>query len=246
MVRVPVVAACLCALTLGAPALCGEPAVQAPVFAVGDSWVFDETTEKGQTGFAQTRLDEIVERLDAPTMVVGLKRDGAPTGYQDRLVGQDWSQRHMVDGDQATTVRPFNFPMHPGKSWSTDFIDSIRRGNQLSDHVRRTYRVVGWEDVTVPAGTFHALKVEAKGVDEGMIEVPNVAVGGAATSNQGGTTFTQTHRGGRGKLVRATYSALYYVPALRNYAKSIEEQYDQEGVRVIRSSSELVSYKLGS
>lgn len=233
----------LCAFN--ARASCESASVSAPVFTAGDSWVFNETTEKGPSGYDQKRLDLTIERLDGSTMIVGLKRDGAPTAYEDHLAGQDWSQRHLVAGEQVTTVRPFNFPMRVGKSWSIDFVDSIRRGNQISDHVKRTYTVVGWESVTVAAGTFRALKIESKGVDEAQVEVPNVALGGAAAQSNGAATFTQMRRGGRGTLTRARYGALYYVPSIKNYVKSSEEQYNQDGVQVSRNTSELVSFKPG-
>ncbi len=221
-----------------------ERAVPAPVFAQGDSWVFDETAEKGATGFGERRMDEVIERLDGPTMVVGIKRDGAPIAYEDHVVGQDWSRRMLVAGEQRVTTRPLNFPLRPGKSWTIDYVDNMRRSNQLSNHVHRTYTVSGWEDVTVPAGTFHAIKVEARGTDEGIIEVPTTAMGGAAVESEGGASFTATHRGGRRALNRTIYGAFYYVPALRTWAKSIEEQYNEDGTRVMRQTVQLVSFKL--
>ncbi len=239
-------AALLCAgLCAGGPALAQEGTVRAPVFTSGDSWVFEQTTEKGTAGFQQMRLSETIERLDGQTMVVGVKPDGAPTGPVDQVMGQDWSKRHVVDGEQSTTARPFDFPMKAGKSWTAEWQDTTRRGNQLSLHVHRTYRVVGWQDVTVPAGTFHALKVEAKGVDEGMIEVPSVAVAGAAVEPGSGATFSNTHRGGRGRLTRSTYSAFYYVPALRNFVQSVDEQYNSDDVLVSRLTLKLVSWSPG-
>ncbi len=235
----------LTGLCLAAPAVAADGPVQGPVFSVGDSWVFEQTTEKGAAGFQQVRLNESVERLDASTMVVGVKPDGAPTSPVDQVMGQDWSKRRMVDGEQTVTARPFNFPLQVGKTWSVDFRDDTRRGNQLSLHVRRTYTVVGWKDVTVPAGTFHALKVEARGVDEGMIEVPSVAVAGGAAEPGRGATFSSTRRGGRGKMTRGTYGALYYVPALRNFVESVEEQYNDDDVRISRLTLKLVSWNAG-
>ena len=233
------------AIGLGTPALAQNGPVQAPVFSEGDNWVFEQTTEKGTAGFQQVRLSETVERLDGATMVVGVKPDGAPTSPVDQVMGQDWSKRRMVDGEQTVTARPFNFPLQVGKTWSVDFHDDTRRGNQLSLHVRRTYTVVGWEDVNVPAGTFHALKVEARGVDEGMIEVPSVAVAGGAVEPGRGASFSSMRRGGRGKMTRGTYGALYYVPALRNFVESVEEQYNDDDVRVSRVTLKLVSWNAG-
>ena len=200
--------------------------VQAPAFSVGDSWIFTDSIEKGTNGFDQKVIDMTVERLDGPTMVIGIKRDGAPGGYEDHITGSDWSQRHIVNGAEAVTTRPFAFPMRAGKSWSIDYTDATRRGNQLSDHVRRTYTVIGWSEVTVPAGTYRALEVKADGVDEGIVEIPSTAIGGTAVSSQGAGSFAQAHRGGQMPITRRFYAELYYVPATKSLVKSIEEQYN--------------------
>jgi hypothetical protein len=231
-------------IVIAAPAMANDPRnVQAPALSVGDSWIFSDTVEKGTNGFDQKVLDMTIERLNGATMVIGIKRDGAPGGYEDHMVGADWSKRQVVDGEEQATSRPFNFPLHVGQSWTIDYTDPTRRGNQLSAHVHRTYKVVGWEDVTVPAGTFHAVKVEADGVDEGLLEVPSTAAGGTAVGSTGAVSFSQAHRGGRGTLTRRYYSELYYVPSTKNYVKSVEEQYNTDNVRVVRSTRVLVSYK---
>jgi hypothetical protein len=231
---------------LGTPTLADDPAtVPAPTIKVGDSWVFDSTVEKG-AAFGQQRLDFTVERLDDDTMVLGIKRDEAPGPFEDHVVGQDWSHRLLADGEETVTTRPFSFPMSVGQRWSVDYVDSTRRGAQTSDHVRKTYKVVGWEDVTVPAGTFHAIKVEAHGVDLDTIQVPAAAVGGAVASSDGATSVSHTQRGGQDSLTRVTYAELYYVPKIKSYVKSIEEQYNADNIRLISETQVLVSYKLAS
>jgi hypothetical protein len=220
--------------------------VPAPSFKAGDTWVFDQTEQRGPNGFDQRRFDLTIERTSGDTMLVGIKRDGAPGGYEDHVLGTDWSLRHLVDGREAPTARPFTFPMTLGQTWTVDFADTTRRGAQTSLHVRRAYKVVDWEDVTVPAGTFHAIKVEASGVDEGVVDVPNAVVGGAASSSDGGSTFTHSQRGGT-KLVTTRHSdTLYYVPSVKNYVKSVEEQYNSDDVLVKRQTRTLVSYQPGT
>ena len=237
------------AAVLGLPlsATAGDlKSVAAPAFTVGDAWVFQDTTEKGTSGFDQKIIDMTIERIEGPTMVIGLKADGAPGGYEDHLAGSDWSQRHIVDGEEQVTTRPFTFPLRLHQSWSVDFTDSTRRGNQISMHVRRTYTVVGWTDVTVPAGTYHALEIKAEGVDEGTIEVPSTAVGGTAVSSQGAGSFAQAHRGGIGHMTRRTYEEMYYVPSTKNYVKSVDEQYNTDNIRIRRGTRVLVSYRAAS
>jgi hypothetical protein len=231
-------------LGIAAPAAAAPaPSVPAPVFKVGDSWVYDQTTAKGPSGFGQQRLDLVVDRLEGDTMLVGIKPDGAPTAFEDHEVGTDWSQHHVVDGQDTVTTRPLTFPMSVGQAWTVDYVDTTRRGSQTSDHVHRTYSVVGWEDVTVPAGTFHAIKVVAKGVDKATLQVASTAVAGTVAGAGGATTMAHIQRGGTGVLTRATYGEFYYVPELKNYVKTIDEQYNTDNVRVISTTRTLVSYK---
>ena len=218
------------------------PVVTGPAFETGDTWVFDQTDQRGASGFGQQRIDLSIERTDADTMLVGVKRDGAPTAFEDHIVGQDWSQRHIVDGQETPTTRPLNFPMRVGQNWTVDFSDATRRGMQTSLHVHRTYKVIGWEDITVPAGTFHAIKIEANGMSDGVIVTPGAVVGGAASSSLGGATFTRSQRGGTASNSVRDYAMFYYVPTIKNWVKSVEEQYNSEDVLVKRETRVLVSY----
>lgn len=244
--RLRLVCAPLCmGLPFGALAQDAGP-VPAPALKVGDAWVFDEVNERGTTGFNQRRLDFLVERLDGETMAIGVKPDGAPTNYEDHIVGADWSQRRMVDGHNMVTTRPFEFPMKIGQKWTVDYVDPLRRGNQLSAHIHRTYTVAGWQDVTVPAGSFHAIKVVADGVDEAQVEVPAMAGTASVAGSGGATSVAHAQRGGVGKVVRGTHAELYYVPSVKYLVRSIEEQYNADNVRVSRMTLNLVSFKPGA
>lgn len=217
-------------------------AVPSPTFKVGDAWVFDDVFEKGASGYNQVRSDMVVERLGEATMTIGIKHDGAPTAMEDHIVGTDWSQRRLVDGRETVTTRPYDFPLTVGHKWTVDFVDSTRRGNQLSVHVHQSYTVVGWEDVTVPAGHFHAVKVVSEGIDEATIETLSSAGANVVASSGGSVTTTHAQRGGIGKLQRVTHGEFYYAPDVRSAVKSIEEQYNTDNVRVSRQTRTLVSF----
>jgi len=216
--------------------------VSSPALKAGDAWVFDDIEEKGTTGFAEHRLDLVIESVGGETMTVGIKPDGAPTAFQDHLVGADWSQRRLLNGQQSVTTQPFRFPMAKGQKWTVDFNDPTRRGNQLSAHIHRTYTVAGWVDVSVPAGHFRALEVVADGVDEAMVQMPATASASAMAVPGGSASISTAQRGGIGKLVRSTHAELYYVPGVKNYVKSVEEQYNTDNVRVMRHTQNLVSF----
>ena len=178
-------------------------------------------------------------------MLVGLKLDGSPAEFEDRLMGLDLSERRVVDGQSATTQRDFSFPLKIGATWEEDFVDPRRQGAQTSAHVQRTYRVVGWEDVTVPAGTFHALKIEANGKLTAQISLPATAVSAAAASPLAGTSISHTERARSGVVTQPTYRVIYYAPEIKSYVKAISEQYDSENVRTKRDVSVLASFKPG-
>ena len=224
----------------------GEPVVlAAPAFKIGDSWVFDETTEKGQTGYSSVRADFTVERIDGDTIALGEKRDGAPTGEVVKIIGADWSRRLVVDGQEVVTNRPFAFPMAVGQSWISDWTDPTRRGDLLFGHVHKTCTAMGWEDVTVPAGAFHALKIVCKGTETVTFEVPARTLAGTVADSAGATSIAHAQRGGQASATHPLYGETYYVPEIRNYVKSVDERYDADNLRLSRFTTVLVSFKPG-
>ena len=240
--------ACLLVAALllrAAPVLAADPAtLSAPSLKVGDSWVFDRALEHGTTGFSSERLEMQVEQLRDSLMVVGLKKDGAPGAFEDHMMGLDWSQRRMVDGEEAVTGRPFDFPMTVGETWKADFIDPSHRGAQVSARVRTTYKVTGWEDVTTPAGTFHALRIEGSGTIKAQMAPASATIGAAAASNGESTGIAHSQVSAGGDAYITTYSVCDYVPAVKYYVKRVEEEYNADNVRVSRSTDTLASFKL--
>jgi hypothetical protein len=54
----------------------------------------------------------------------------------------------------------FPFPLYPNKTWVNDYSWRVIGASATSGRAQDTGRVFGWEDVTVPAGTFHCIKAE--------------------------------------------------------------------------------------
>jgi hypothetical protein len=210
----------------------------------GDGWVFDRSIQQGANGYSDQRLALVVERVDSDAMVVGIKPDGAPGGYQDHIVGLDWSQRRIIDGQETVTGRPFSFPLTVSSAWTADYDDPTPHGQQLYAHVHRTYRVVGWEDVVVPAGTFRAVRIEMRGTIEARLAAATAPLSGAATAPSaiaGASTAEQTQSRTVHVLNNAT---LFYVPSVKYFAKNVEEQYNSENVLTRRETNVLVSFKV--
>lgn len=222
-----------------------EPAVQAPLLREGDTWVMDLSKQKATTGFARERLVTTIDRVDADKVIVGLKLDGAPQAPQEHIVGLDWSLRLLIDDEQKTTARPFVFPMKVGDTWTADWTDPRRQGAQVSAHFRQTYRAVGWEDVTVPAGKFHALKIESDGVADGQVIVPTVMQAGAVGEPGAAATASRLQVGGQRDIQLTTHSVTFYVPEVKHFVKEVEEQFNASDILISRTTNELVSFKPG-
>lgn len=54
----------------------------------------------------------------------------------------------------------FAFPLYPGKTWENHYNWEMAGTPPIQGKADEHGKVLGWEDVQVPAGTFHALKVE--------------------------------------------------------------------------------------
>lgn len=217
-----------------------------PTFHLGDSWLLETTSETGQSGFRQGRIMLVVRGLDSDTITVGIKPDGAPTAFEDHVVGTDWSQRRLMEGAEKPTTRPLRFPMKIGDSWSIDYLDATQRGTQRSDHVRRGYRVIGWQDITVPAGSFHAMVIDARGVDEIMVDIPSTAGSIVATTPNATRGIVQAQKGGTRLIRQVTHSQFFYVPEVRYWVKSIEERFNSDDVLMTRETRDLVKFTPGS
>lgn len=159
-----VLAGFLLLVALGAaPGLAQSPArADRPEVKVGDTWVYRNTDvftgEKREISFSVTAVD--------PARIVtesGISTSGAWT------FTRDWNPVERKAGDVvANSLKPYwpflQFPLEVGKSWETAFENEVTVPSGLR-HAKWQWkaRVVAAEAVTVPAGTFQTLKVEANG-----------------------------------------------------------------------------------
>ena len=224
-------------------ALAAEPAsVEAPSFRVGDSWVFQENVQTGTSGFTQQRLVETIDRVSSDELLMGIKLDGSPRAPEEHRIGLDLSQRLLVNGSEVVTSRPFAFPMKVGQSWTSEWTDPRPQGQRVSARVHRTYKVTGWEDVTVPAGTFHALKIEAKGTIDDEIAVPAQTATAGVAGGGGSTVVAHAQAARKGVVHLTTFDTIYYAPEAKIYVKTVDEQYNASDVLVRRDTNELAAF----
>jgi hypothetical protein len=200
--------------------------IDAPVWNVGDKWTFNREGPMEVTGHdAQcyaVKFSGGIFRRDASGIAL-FERSNLNVKY--RLEGNQ-SKKYM---DLRRKI--LNFPLALGKQWS-DLIqyDAQATMSRIAVEVSETFRVLGWEEVEVPAGKFKAIKLEYK--------------------------CEPKWRSGMGWITAVVSKALYwYSPEVKNlvkcqYEKGYTEPVDQVGKSEsgeegrARADWALVSYQL--
>ena len=234
-------AAALCANVAHAQTA-AQPALQAQ-----DTWTFRRTTETQQEPWRQVHFVGTVLRYSASTMLMQNKEVDSPSPPREILIDSDWSAFRSLGGKETVVHRPFTFPMSVGKTWDLEFTDDHPNNkNHKSETRKLKYRVVGWEDVEVPAGKFKALKIEADGSWSGEIAPRTTASIANQASAQGTTAVAQTVNVKAETVTGRLYQAYWYAPNVKREVKSVEENYDTNGLRSARWTNELESYKVAN
>jgi len=200
----------------------GQEKIEAPVWNVGDKWVFDREGPMEVTG------------RDAQCYAVQFSggifsKDASGIALFERST---LNVKYMLEGDQRKGYKGFrkkilNFPLTLGKQWK----DLIQR-DELPDtgslphaaEYQETFRVLGWEEVEVRAGKFKAIKLEYR--------IETYARSGIGWRPEGES--------------KAWY---WYSPEVKNfvkcqYEKGYTEAIGERAERVERGDWELVSYEL--
>lgn len=130
------------------------------------------------------------------------------------------SEWNLVNDISSGVYNPhtglLRFPLQVGAKYPTRYEVTRRRQGAFRSRIEATMRVVGWEDVEVPAGKFRALKVEGDG------------------SYRRQDTFSN------GQI----RYAIWYVPAVKRWVKFTVENTDSRGQPFVRETDELVEFKL--
>jgi hypothetical protein len=155
------------------PALCAaqsDAPVERPALKPGDRWAYnrmDYWTNRVTT----VRNIEVTSANDKVIQVVATE-PGRPE--MDETYTAEWNSVATSLANSTPHSGHLRFPLKIGEShpWKFETIFGPQR-NWRSEHERVT-RVVGWEEITVPAGKFRALKV----VQEGDFRRLDVSVAG--------------------------------------------------------------------
>ncbi len=128
----------------------GQDKVGVPIWNTGDKWKLTED------------VTITVEKADESTYTVNYLTAAGESilifdkSSLNRLYVMDRDKRIPYEGRNK---RLFNFPLEIGKSWKDKF---ITKGAIKEYTYLETFTALGWEEITVQAGKFKAVKIEYK------------------------------------------------------------------------------------
>ncbi|HKF30118.1 MAG TPA: hypothetical protein VKB29_12825 [Candidatus Binataceae bacterium] len=136
------------------PAVVGsEDQAPAPALRGGDVWV-----DRIGGDNREFRIEEV--QRDGTMNVSFWGSEMTTDPYLNIIVYRSLTES---SADPSISDKPglwFPFPLYPNKTWANDYSWRIIGASASSGRAEDTGKVFGWEDVTVPAGTFHCIKAE--------------------------------------------------------------------------------------
>ncbi|MGH8724906.1 MAG: hypothetical protein ACREU1_08610 [Burkholderiales bacterium] len=211
MGRVPAIA-----LFLALPVLCAAQAdtpVARPEVKVGDRWIYHHWDQLGQKLVKSYELR--VSFVDRNVIHTVVKRQDQEES--DAMWTADWNATQSVLGEGVVNPHTgfFRFPLQAGDRYKSSFEIAFPQRGSFRQRRDYTIKVVGWEEVTVAAGRFRALKLEAGG------------------------SWQRLDAPGGGRLL----STFWYAPEAKRWVKNILEVHGPKGPGVI-SVEELVLFNV--
>ncbi len=200
-----------------APAVCAQEKIDAPIWNVGDKWVFDREGPMEVTG-----RDARHYSVQFSGGIFSKDASGIALFERSTL-----NVKYILESDQRKEYKGLrkkilNFPLAQGKEWKDLFAkDELASSGMLLFEYHESFLVLGWGEVEVRAGKFKGIKLEYK------IEISS--------------------RAAMGWISRGESKAWYwYSPTVKNlvkcqYEKGYIEEFHQRGAR---GDWELVSYEL--
>lgn len=153
-----------CCLMPAAGAEVAPERIEGPTVKVGDVWIYNKVN--GWNGVLEDVSVVRVKRIAAEGIFMeAAALDG---GNPARIQRTPDFNLVRIEAPQVTkTTLPyypnFSFPLWVGKTWKGRVAFESTDQPDKEVHAELEARVVGFESVTVPAGTFFALKIEMGG-----------------------------------------------------------------------------------
>lgn len=217
--------------------------IEAPTYYPGDTWVYQDTTEKGATGWNQTKVEISLTRSTGSHIYYTTRTSGSTQPQRDLVAGAFWSRVRNVNGKETLVNKPLSFPLYPDKTWEVHYSEQHPNKTIKTEEWLAKYTVIGNEAVEVGAGKFDAIKIEAEGTWVAELEPKTSVVQGAQTTTTGTTVVSQVQKPTQKTATGRTYKAFWYVPEIKRWVKSVEEYYGSGGEKSERFTEELISFK---
>jgi len=158
--RVPTVALLAATLT-SLPRADDTSPMPRPEVNVGDCWTFNSTNvlNRGPVGEYESCVTLVKE--DLIFTVAKRKSDGREF---DLAYTSEWGVSGSITGSVSTPpIRFLQFPLFIGKTYSNEYETHSFEPQEYQSKTKLECNVNGWDDVSVPAGKFHALKINCAG-----------------------------------------------------------------------------------
>jgi hypothetical protein len=221
--------------------------VTSPSLHEGDKWIYNVTEEINISGVMQSsnkKWINTVSRVGSKSFSLSSKPLDSNLPPKEFFRNLDWSSETNMAGSTTLVSRPYSFPMQPGKTWDIEYTENNLNERIKLAKTKKEYTVINWEQITVPAGKFKALKIEMNGKWFNEFNTIAPSASALASNNQNGsisiakTTKEIAPQPTTGNL----YQAIWYVPELNSYAKIIIEDYRSDGQLNKRHIEELDSF----
>jgi hypothetical protein len=150
--------------------VCVAQDVVKPEVKVDERWVYRRTDPRAKPPTIVYELR--ASFVDARTIHTIVERQGGQRD-SDATWTPEWN--NVVSGDGTVFVLEkgmFQFPLSVGREYPSTWENKRPRSGTFHVKHERTVKVVGWEEIEVPAGKFRALKVHAEGTYQ-RLDRPN-------------------------------------------------------------------------
>jgi len=136
--------------------------IDRPALKPGTEWIYKVDNSKRDRPGPASELKRVIKEVGANEYTIELT---TPAGSRTTAMSLDlnpFSEGMTTSGRASDALPYFAFPLAPSKTYSGSLSYPSPFGN-VTFKVDMNTQVLGWEEVSVPAGKFRALKIEANG-----------------------------------------------------------------------------------
>jgi hypothetical protein len=145
------------------PPVANPPAhADAPRLSVGDRWIYRHTD--AYTNLPGGVFTHTITAINGNAVTVETRNErGDPVATDQFTRDWNWLDKPMTNLQRfrySPPYRAFEFPLAPGARWSVQMTVVDVADQKAYDLARVDGRALDWQRVTVPAGSFDAVRVE--------------------------------------------------------------------------------------